>query len=362
MRQFWRRIATVVLLGVALAVYAAFTEKRPPQELDTIRVDSGPVISYLRATGSVSSTHDVRLSVAAGGAVQGVSVAVGSLVQPGQELLKLETQDAQLQLAADQLAVREAQAGVEHQQREIEGLRADLAAGAVSRLQVGQAEDKLALLRIQHEKAAARVTQTQARIRQSTLRSPIAGLVTDVGIRPGEMAVAGQPVITLSDRANQQILARLEQNDAQDLRVDMPVRIALDGSSGQGADEHIVRIEPAMRKDGSASYTAVWISLNSATLRLRPNQQVDVRIPIGTGKPVARLPLEALVSSNDKTAVWTLDLQGALRLLPVTIGAMGDRYAEVLSGVAPGQVLALAGGRTLKEGELARAATAPRAP
>lgn len=351
-----------VLLGVALAVFAAFTEKRPPQELDTVRVDTGPVISYLRATGSVSSTNDVKLGVASGGAVQAVSVAVGGLVQPGQELLKLDTQDAQLHLVADQLAVREAQAGIDHQQRELEGLRADLAAGAVSRLQVGQAEDKLALLRLQHEKAVARVTQTQARIRQSTLRAPIAGLVTDVGIRPGEMAVAGQPVITLSDRANQQILARLEQNDAQDLHIDMPVRIALDGSPGQVADERILRIEPAVRKDGTASYTAVWISLASAALRLRPNQQVDVRIPMGTGKSVARLPLEALVTNNDKPAVWTLDAQGSLRLRPVTVGAMGDRYAEVLNGVAPGQVLALAGGRTLKEGEPARAASAPPSP
>jgi HlyD family secretion protein len=218
------------------------------------------------------------------------------------------------------------------------------------------------LLKIQHEKAVARVAQTQARIRQSTLRSPIAGLVTDVGIRRGEMAVAGQPIITLSDRANQQILARLEQNDAQDLRINMPVRISLDGSPGQVTEEHILRIEPAVRKEGSASYTAVWISLNSPALRLRPNQQVDVRIPIGTGKPVARLPLEALASSNDKTAVWTLDGQGALRLLPVTIGSMGDRYAEVLGGVTPGQVVAMAGGRTLKEGEPARAASAARAP
>lgn len=354
-------MATLVL-GAVLILFVTLKDKQPPQELATVPVDTGPVISYIRATGNVSSTHDVKLGVVSSGPVQSVSVSVGGMVQPGQELLKLDARDAQLQLISDELAVREINANIVQQSRVLDGLHADFAAGAVSREQVRQAEDSLSLLRIQHEKAAVRVSQTQARMQQSVVRSPIAGIVTDVSARPGEVAVAGQPVITLSDTANQQILARMEQNDAQDLRIDMPVRVSVDGAPGQATEERILRIEPAVRKEGNASYTAVWISLGSPTLKLRPNQQVDVRVPIGTGKSVVRLPLEALASRDGKTAVWTFDKLGQLKLLPITIGAMGDRFAEVLSGVSQGQIVALVEGRTLKEGEPARAAKAASTP
>jgi len=363
LRKFWWRIAiTALALGAVLTLAAALHDNQPPQVLATVRVDAGPVVSHIRATGNVSSTRDVKLSVLTSGPVQSVSVAVGGMVRPGDELLRLDAREARLQLVSDELAVREMEANIAHQSRTLDGLRADLMAGAVSREQVRQAEDSLRLLRIQQEKVAARASQTKARLQQFALRSPIGGIVTDVSVRPGEVAVAGQPVITLSDTQNQQILARMEQNDAQDLGIGMPVRVSVEGAPGQVLEERIVRIEPSVRREGSASYTAVWISLGSNALKLRPNQQVDVRVPIGTGKAVVRLPLEALASRDGKTAVWTLDDLGRLKLLPITIGTMGDRFAEVLSGVSPGQFVALAEGRTLKEGEAARAAKAASAP
>ncbi len=362
MKKFWWRAAAAAgMLAVAATLFAALNDTQAPQALKTVHVDSGPVTSYVRATGTVSSVHDVRLAVPQGGQVRAVQVAVGSVVRAGDELLRLDDKDAELQLAADELAIREIAEGLGHQERALEGLRADHAAGAVSREQVTKAEEQAALLRIQRQKAVARAAQTRERIRQSTLRAPIAGTVTDIGIRPGEVALAGQPVITLSDSAHQQILARMEQDDAQDLRVGMAVRVSLDGAQAQSTEEHVVRIEPAVRKDGNASYTAVWISLASSSLRLPPNQQVDVRVPVGSRAAVPRLPLEALADHNGKAAVWTLD-QGTLRLRPITTGVMGDRFVEVLSGVSAGQAVVLAEGRTLKEGAPARAAAASASP
>jgi RND family efflux transporter MFP subunit len=363
MKKFWLHstVATVTL-GVAVTLFVALTDKQQPQAFATVRVDTGPVTSYIRATGRVSSVHDVRLGLVSGGLVQAVNVSVGSVVEPRQELLRLDSRDTELQLVADEAAMREIDAGIAHQERSLLGLRADHAAGAVSREQVLRAQENIALARIQRQKAAARVALARARLQQSTLRSPIAGVVTDVSMQPGEMAVSGQPLITVSDTADQQILARMEQDDAQDLRVDMPVRVSLPGTPEQLAEERILRIEPAVRKEGNTGYTAVWISLSSSKLRLRPNQQVDVRVPIGSHVPVPRLPLEALSTYKDKTAVWTLDDRGALRPVPITTGVMGDRFVEILSGLAQGQVAVLAGGRTLKEGEPARAANAAVAP
>jgi len=326
---------------------------KPLQALSTVRADTGPVTSYIRATGRVAGLHDVRLGVAMGGKVQAIHIAVGNKVEPGQELLQLDDRDAKQQLAIDELAVSSIDASINHQVRTLYDLRADLAAGAVSRAQVQQAEENLALSRIQRQKAEAQVNQTLERIKQLTLRSPIAGVVTDIAVRSGELAIAGQPIVTVFDSGNLQIHANLEQDDVQDVRINMPVQVLLDGTSGRVVQERVLRIEPAVRKEGSSSFTPVWISLTSPTLQLRPNQQVDVRVQIGSQTPVLRLPLEALSTDNGQTAVWTLN-KGTLHQLPIQTGAIGDRFVEVLSGVTPGQAVVLAGGRLLKEGEHAR--------
>ena len=354
----FRTIAITAVVLCAVLMLLALNGRRPFYTLATVRADVGPVTSYIRATGRVTGLHDVRLGASTGGTVQSIYIAVGSQVEPGQELLQLDGRDAEQQLAADELAVSSIDASITHQERTLRDLRADLEAGAVSRVQVQQAVENLALSRIQRQKAEAQVNQTRTRIRQLTLRSPIAGVVTDIALRPGELAIAGQPIVTVSDSENLQILANLEQEDVQDIRVDMPVQVSLDGASEKVAQERILRIEPAVRKEGSSSYTSVWISLTSPMLRLRPNQQVDVRGQVGSLTPVLRLPLEALTTDNGQTAVWTLN-EGTLRLLPIKTGVIGDRFVEVLSGVTQGQAVVLAEGHPLKEGESACEAGAP---
>ena len=342
-------ITVIAILCTAIMLTTLLKNKQPLQALTTIRADVGPVTSSIRATGRVTGLHDVRLGVASSGTVRAIHVTVGNRVETGQELLQLDDRDAEQQLAVDEFAVASIDTSITHQERTLRDLRADLGAGAVSRMQVQQAEENLASLRIQRQKTEAQVNQTRARILQLTLRSPIVGVVTDIALRPGEVATAGQPIITVSDSENLQILANLEQDDVQDIRIGMPVEVSLDATSGKMAQERVLRIEPAVRKEGSSSYTAVWISLKSSAQRLRPNQQVDVRIQIGSHMPVLRLPLEALTTKDSQTAVWTIN-KGTLRLLPIQTGIIGDRFVEVLSGVLQGQVIVLAEGRTLKEG------------
>jgi RND family efflux transporter MFP subunit len=351
-------ITVIAILCVAAILVMLMKSNQPPLALTTVRVDIGPVTSYIRTTGRVTGLHDVRLGVASGGTVQAIQVIVGNQVAAGQELLQLDGRDAEQQMAIEALAVSSIEASITQQTRTLRDLRADLAAGAVSRVQVQQAEENLASLHIQQQKAEAQVNQTRDRIQQLTLRSPIAGVVTDITLRPGEVATVGTPIITISDSENLQILANLEQDDVQNIRIGMPVEVSLDGTSGKTAQERVLRIEPAVRKEGSTSYTAVWISLTSPTLRLRPNQQVDVRVQIGSNTPILRLPLETLATKDNQTAVWMID-KGTLRLQPIQTGVIGDRFVEVLSGVSQGQAVVLAEGRTLKEGDLAREAGAP---
>jgi RND family efflux transporter MFP subunit len=351
LKNFLLRILSAMLvLGSLYVGYASLHGKTTPPAVRTAALDKGTISSYIRATATVSSLHDVSLSGPAGARVQEMRVKVGDAVKKGQVLMLLDSTDASLQLAADDAAVAELDAGIEHKSRAVETLRKDYLAGAEPREKLTQAEEALALERIRRRHAAATAHQTRQRINDATITAPIDGVVTEIQIRPGEMVSAATPLLKLADPRSQEILARMEQSDAQLIRPGMAVRVFQDSAPDQVVDEKVVRIDPAVHVEGNASHLAVWISLTPSKLNLRPNQQVDVHVLAGTRDAVTRLPLEALITTKGASSVWVID-DGHLVSRPISIGMVGDRYAEVLAGLSPDQTVVIPDGKTLKEGD-----------
>lgn len=338
------------MLGVAYLTYTALSGRTPLPTVRTTTVDKGTISSYIRATATVSSLNDVRLSGPSGARTASVRANVGDMVTKGQVLIVLDSTDTNLQLASDRASIAEIDAGIEHQSRAIEALRKDYQAGVEAREKLIQAEEGLALERVRRRRALATAGQTQQRVSDATITAPITGTVTEVNIRPGETVTAGIPLIKLADPRSQEILARLEQSDAQLIRPGMAVRVFQDSAPDQIAEEKVLRVDPAVRTEGSTGYLAAWISLRPSKLNLRPNQQVDVHVLAGAREAVTRLPLEALITTKGASSVWVLD-GGRLKSRPISIGMVGDRHAEVLSGLNPDQAVVVPEGKALKEGD-----------
>ena len=356
-KLYWRAIALASAAGLLYAAYSSSIGHALPAAVRVVDVDSGAVSSYIRATGTVSSVRDVRVATSIGGRVDEVHVAVGSTVSKGQRLIRLSSEEAALQLAADELAVVEIDTEITQHERSLSVLRTDFKAGAEPRERVTLAEERLALDRVQRRRAVAKADLSRLRIRDSVITAPISGMVTEVDVRPGEVAQASKQMITLIENGTQQILARMEQGDAQQVQPGMVARISLDGATGLMAEEKVLRIEPAVRKEGNADFLAVWISLTPSPLKLRPNQQVDVRLLVGTRSAVNRIPLEALVTTNGKASVWVVE-GGRLHSVPLIIGMIGDSHVEVVSGLQAGQTVVVLDGKALKEGDSVTAARA----
>ena len=362
-RTLWRILAVIVVGALLYVAYISFSGSGAlPPEVKTVAVDSGPVRSYIRATATVSNPgSDVRVGATLDGRVEAVLVQAGSAVAKDQALARLNSEEAARQLAIDELAVTKIDTSIAQQQRAIEVLRKDYAVGAESLEKLTQAQESLAMNEVQRRQALANTALTRLRIARSVVRAPIEGTITEANIRPGQVVRLGEPLFTLTNLGQQQILARVEQGDAQDIQVGTPARVSLENAPEQAVDEKVLRIEPAIRKEGNAAFLPVWISLTHPALAVRPNQQLDVRLLVGERTVERRLPLEALSSSQRSSSAWIIE-SGRLHAQPVTLGMIGDGYAEVLSGLQPGQPVVLPGGQTLKEGNPVRVGTAATAP
>jgi len=360
-RTLWRIFAVIVVSVLLYVAYLGFSSGPPALEVKTVAADAGPVRSYIRASASVSSPSDVRVGATVNGRVEEVLAETGATVVKNAILARLNSEETLRQLAIDELAVTKIDTSIEQQRRMIEVLRKDYAAGAVPLEKLTQAQENLALDEVQRRQALANTDLSRLRMAALVVRAPIGGTVTEANIRPGQVVRLGETLFTLTDLGQQQILARVEPGDASDIRIGMPVRVSLEDAPDRAVDEKVLRIEPAIRKEGNAAFLPVWISLTHPALAVRPNQQLDVRLLVGERTVECRLPLEALSSSLRSSSAWIIE-SGRLHAQPVTLGLVGDGYAEVLSGLQPGQQVVLPGGQTFKEGAPVRVGTPAAAP
>ncbi|WDD92422.1 efflux RND transporter periplasmic adaptor subunit [Burkholderia sp. FERM BP-3421] len=350
-KALWRIVlVSVAAMGVAVALWlTAGPHDEKGLAVRRLSVDRGPVEEQVRVTGVVSSRDEVDVAAEVSGRAEAVSVDVGNQVQAGTPLLRIDAAEAIADLRAQEAELRRADAEVASKQSRLSDVRKDWQAGGEALQKVRDAEADLSIEEARRARTRADLSLSRMRAQRYVLKAPLAATVTDRSIHPGEYVQAGKTLLVLTPTKGLQILARVEPADAPLMRADLSAWVSVDAEPDVIAHERVLRIDPAIRDRNGTDYLGVWISLSDQRLALRPQQQVDIRIVVRSRDAVVRVPAEALVTRNGRSVVWVV-AGGKLALRPISTGIIGDRYAEVLGGLQPGQFVVVASGTPLREG------------
>lgn len=232
-------LVAVALAGAGAAVQlAASSAERPaatpPPYQPAVRDKDG----LLSASGLVEAVAENTLVGAPfGGVVAEVPAKVSSPVKAGDPLLVLDTRELRPAAAAALAAAERA----EDIARRMEPLRGT---GAVS-------ESALTDARLAAREARARADLAAAQLERATVRSPIAGTVLQVSVRPGEfVAAGGKPPVVVGDISRLQIRCDIDEQMAPRMREGLPARgflkgeVAKPGAPDRSIPLRFVRIEP----------------------------------------------------------------------------------------------------------------------
>jgi len=121
-----------------------------------------------------------------------------------------------------------------------------------------QSRDALAALRDAHEALegktnlqavaqAQRVTGLEARRRECVLRSPSAGIVSQVMFRPSDVVMAGTPVAIVVERPSARVVGFMPEINAHDAKPGQAVRVVRMYGVGPSYGAKIDAMEPAVR-------------------------------------------------------------------------------------------------------------------
>jgi RND family efflux transporter MFP subunit len=188
--------------------------------------------------------------------------------------------------------------------------------------------------------AQADLTVAQQSLKEATLTSPINGTVVSVGINVGDTVSAGSStaIITIIGTNSYEVQATLDSAQIPSVKVGQSATAEVDGVDGT-VDGTVSQVGPAQSSSSGYTYPVV-VSLPSSASGLFSGSSATMNISTGQVANVVAVPTSAVQSLGTRSYVLELS-KGQLTRKVVQIGMVGDAYAQVISGLSPGQSVVL---------------------
>lgn len=373
-----------------------------------VDVTTAPAISrqlprYFEATGSFAADEQTDVAPAVAGKVVAVGVDLGSYVQKGAVLVRLDDRDARIRLDQAQAQVAQQQAAVRQAEARI-GLRAgqnfdpshvpdaraarvalDLAnkqlqrfdrlieSGDVSRSSYDQQRAQRDQLQQQYEvaleqarqnyaavqtaRAAVDAAQTQiasARkaIADAVVTAPISGFVSDRAADVGEYVSTSSKVATIVRTNPLRVRIDIPEQLVANVHEGASVSVTVSAYADRKFGGRVARISPSVTPNSRTMTVEAEVENNDNLLR--PGQFATIRILQPQTDPAVLVPVRAVRTEGDANRVFVIKNGRAEQRL-VQLGQTEGDLVEIKSGVAQDEqvatsnVEALADGMTIRQ-------------
>lgn len=231
---------------------------------------------------------------------------------------------------------------------------------AAARAAAARAKEHIETADRRRLQATAQQIRAADALAKTSVLSPIAGVVTRLRVRNGEMVVVGvqnQPgttLMTISDLNTIDVEVKVAEADVLSIARGQPATITLEALPGQTFNGTVVEIgASALPVTGTAAAREfrVVVRLLNPPPGLRPGLTADAEIITSERANVLTVPLQSvvlrMVDGQEKTGLFTVENDVA-RFLPVTSGVIGGLDIEV-SGIQEGAVVVTGPYQRLRE-------------
>jgi HlyD family secretion protein len=390
-RWIWVAVIVVALVGGGVALTAAM---RPSTEIDPAKlatVEQGDIARSVVATGKIQPLVKVDVKSKASGIVKQLLVHYGDRVTKGQVLAELDKEELQARvrearatLQASEAAAQAAEAAYERNKVEAEGtdlpflkanwdraqqlyrdgliaksvledaekayqIALNRQSAALRNVAVTRAE--IARSKAQVAQAAAALERAEEDLRNSTIVSPMDGLVlsrdVEVGDAVSSILVLGSQatlVMTLGDVSEVYVLGKVDEADIGKVYLDQPARISVESFKDKKYEGRVTKISPLGRERDNVTTFEVRVSILNPGGELKANMSANAEIILEEKKGVLLIPEAAVVYDKDRNASVEIPdpkAEKGKRKLAVKLGISNGIKTEIASGLNAGDKVVL---------------------
>lgn len=353
-----QRTAAAAFLLAALALAgcneAAKTDIAPPTDrpVKTLTLTTAAGTITRSYSGAVRARTDSTLSFRVGGKIVARPVDIGDHIDKGTLIARVDATDLKLALDAASANVEAARIRRSVSADELARVQALSQKGFAAQSALDRASGEAEQAARAYEVAVAQRDQAQNQAAYTELKADAPGIVTEIRADVGQVVSAGTPVVTVARDGEKEVAFAVPEQTVTGLAKGLQVRVA------PWADQTLkltgtIR-EIAGAADPASRTFAVRVALPaeaSDNPRLRLGMTATVEIDLPAAADAVVVPLSALAKSGADTVVWLYD-RATSTVAPrrVETGPGAPDGVRILSGLAPGDIVIVAGTQFMRDG------------
>ena len=323
-----------------------------PRPVRTVEVHYDNVHESNRYVGTVQARHQVDQGFRVGGKIAHRLVEVGQVVHEGDVLAVLDDTDYSLavEAAQEQLTAAITQARqAESDRKRLEALKGD---GSVSTSEAEHAQSSARGALAAAEAEGKKLELARNRLKYTALRASQSGVVTSVKFEVGQVVVEGQPVVSIANPGEPEIVVDIPEDDVQSFK-GAKFRATLASAPSESFEVALRELSPQAAAQ-TRTYRARLRTTDARRLPLGATATLVTDQSNGHVAPVAAIPASAITQVAGQPALWIVRRAGTqplgtANLVPVTV--TGYRNDDVLvSGPQAGELVVVAGVQKMAPG------------
>lgn len=170
--------------------------------------------------------------------------------------------------------------------------------------------------------------------------TPFSGVVIEKLVQQGQYVNVGDPLFNIADLSRVWIEIEVYESEFQNIKIGQTVEIRLPSSSGRPFTGRVAFIYPFL--DPKTRTVKARVEMPNPGLKLKPDMFVQAEIRIGLGSALVA-PVSAVIDSGKRQVVWIEAQPGLFEPREVQVGQRTDDKIQILSGIKPGEKIAVSG-------------------
>jgi membrane fusion protein (multidrug efflux system) len=358
---YWIIVFVLILVIVWLGYFYKSAKKPPAEKVVPVEVETvsaGSIEEMIELAGWIKANKIVNVESKVQGRIESlrtvsedgklVAVEEGVAVTKGQHLAVIDHDVYLAEVAAARANVQAAEVELADAEREEKRIIRLFESGSATEQSRDKAVTTAKLTAAKLNSAKASLELVEINLRESTIVSPIDGIVTAKYIDEGNLIRAGDRIVTVADLKTVKIIVSAAEKYNMEISIGIPVRIKVDAFGEKEFDAEVYSVYPSL--DTETHTVQIEIRLKNDELLLKPGMFARVTLITRQKNDAVIIPRDVVLGGKiDQHYVYVVNNDTAhKRFVQVGI-TQADRY-EIVDGLKAGETLVVNGMNYLKDG------------
>lgn len=374
-------IATIGLLVVGALAWGVWTRldageeaERPgsgPAPVEVAEVTRGTITERRTFSGTLTSPAEIRVAANVGGRIEQLTVDLSDIVERGQVVAELDSDEyrqavaqAQAELAVAQANLSQSSSAHEIAARELQRIETLQGRGVVSEAQFDTAKAEELAARSRVEVAQAEVLRSEAALERERIRlsytTVTANWTGDDGrrvvaerfVEEGDTIASNTPLLSIVKLDPIRAVVYVTEREYPRLQPGQRVTVRTDAFPGGQFEGQVARVSPVFNQ--ASRQARVELIVPNPELALKPGMFIRAEAVLDRAEDVLIVPQVALTHRGSRQSLFVLDGNDDLtvRLVPVDVGIREGHLVQLTAaeGIEAGDRVVTLGQHMLDDG------------